>query len=136
MAVAKKKLSQAVIKAQGNMTEAAKELGISRQAVAKRLTNNPDLKRSIQEQIEASLKKAGITSARVYKQLSSQLEAKTPQNDPDWNAQDKARKDCLELMGHLDRPKEGSEAGQPIVVMPLIMVDNVPLKFNIGTQDA
>lgn len=101
------KLVKSLSKHNGNQTEVAKELGVTKQAISDRLSN-PVVKETIQETINRCLAKAGITEERVYGQLSKQLDAKetgidengNPIYRDDFNSQDKARKDALKLMGH------------------------------------
>lgn len=126
------KLLKAIIKNGGNLTHAAHDLGIKQPSVSKRLIEHPELKITIQEKINQCLEEAGITTKRVYGQLSDQLSAKSIDKTPDWLAQDKARKDALRLMGHLNDIPDGQLSSGTVVVMPVIKIDGNPLDFKIG----
>lgn len=106
-----------------SQTKTAKALGISQSAVNQQL-RQPAAQELLHKVIDDSLRKAGITTDRIYGQLSRQLDAKSVtlnfnKSDKtkkvkgkevipvfevveaqDWNAQDKARESALELMRH------------------------------------
>lgn len=85
-------------KHKGNASALAREKGVTPQAIAKQI-KQPEVQEVMQTVIEQCLKKAGITTTRVYGQLSAQLNAKRGKNK-DWMAQDRARESALELMKH------------------------------------
>lgn len=96
------KLVKVLNKHKGNQSAAARELGVTPQAVHDK-TKQPIVQQVMQEVINKALKKANITTERVYNQLSKQLDAKKKSlvgEEDDWTAQDKAREASLELMGH------------------------------------
>lgn len=118
------KLVKACAKNGFSHTKVAKELGVTQQTISERLSK-PAAQEALQDVIDRCLAKAGITAERVYSQLSNQLDASETLYDgegkpiigkdgkpiitkPDWNAQDKARKDALELMRHKKNKVEHS----------------------------
>jgi len=113
-----------------SQTKTAKELKVTQPAVAAQL-KRPAVAKALQQIIDANMKSAGITAIRVYTQLSNQLKAKSPFGEgenmyPDWNAQDKARKYALKLMGHL---KEDTGPGPNGINLVQIFLPQVkPLK--------
>lgn len=110
-------LSNAVLKADGHQSKAAKILGVTKQAVQKRLRNNPLLKQKILNVREEALKKAGLTRSFVYAGIKSGCKAvvidtieglhcKT--RIPDHDTRHKFLKTALELHKDLDPDKEQS----------------------------
>lgn len=75
MVVSQAKLLKVAIKHDGNLTKSSKELGISPQAVSKRVRNNPQIKKAILNVREEALKNAGITRTKVYKTIAEGLKA-------------------------------------------------------------
>ncbi len=69
------KLTKAVLRHGGNQAKAAKELGITKQSVSRRLIEHPELKKRILTARENAMKHAGISRSRVYATVSAGLEA-------------------------------------------------------------
>lgn len=69
------KVAKGLRKHKGSVANLAKELGITRQAVQKKL-NNPEFISLRQQAINAALKRAGITEDFLYGKLKKALEAK------------------------------------------------------------
>lgn len=110
----------------GNAAAVAKELGCSRQNV-NQTKKRPAVRKALQQIINKNLKKAGISTEKVYSTLADELEAnkviscnviasdgegmkdansmtKDFVDVPDWQARDKALDKCLKLMGHIKQP--------------------------------
>jgi predicted transcriptional regulator len=76
MVIATKKLLKVTVKHDGNKTKIAKELGISRPAVSKRIKNNPHIQKAILNVREEAIKKAGLSRAFVYRGIKQGCQAK------------------------------------------------------------
>lgn len=104
----------------GNKSAAARELGITRQTLQKKV-DQPEVQFTLQKVIDKCLSDANITTEKVYGQLSKQLDAQQTHYDykkkkevkrPNWHAQDSARKDALDLLGHRKQKVEHGVDGE------------------------
>lgn len=117
MVISTKQLSNAVLSTDGNQTRAAKKLGITKQAIQKRLRNNPQLKKAILNVREEALKRAGLSRSFVYRGIKQGCQANVIKtidglpiktNIADHDTRHKFLKTALELHKDLDPDKEQS----------------------------
>lgn len=129
MVVSTKEFTKVLIKADGNLSKAAKELKISKQSICERVRNNPGIKQKILNVREEALKKAGLSRAFVYRGIKQGCQAnlivvqegkakKTRLADHD--ARHKYLKTALELHKDLDPDKEQSVQNIGAVIFNLI----------------
>ena len=76
MVIATKKLLKVAVKHDGNKTRIAKEVGLTRQAVSKRINKSPQIKKAILNVREEALKKAGLSRTFVYRGIKQGCLAK------------------------------------------------------------
>lgn len=130
MVVSQKKLLKVAVKHDGNLTHAGKELGISHQALSKRIKKNPEIKKAILNVREAALQKAGLSRTVVYKRIREGLDAKIPiptkdgnlkkSNMPDMKERREYAKIALLLHKDLDPDKEQSTNTVANIILNLI----------------
>lgn len=129
MVVSQKKFTKVVIKHDNNMAKAAKELGVTKQAVSKRLRKNPAIKQAILNVREAALKQAGLSRAFVYKGIKEGCKAtvvSTVDGLPfetkiaDHSERKHFLKIALELHKDLDPDKEQSKDNISTVIFNII----------------
>lgn len=129
MVVTQKKLGKVLLKHDGNTARASKELGVSQEAINKRLRHNPQLKKAILNVREEALKKAGLSRAFVYKGIKEGCKAKvvstiegipTQTNIADHGERHKFLKTALELHKDLDPDKEQSVLNIGSVIFNLL----------------
>lgn len=128
MVVSQKKLLKAVIKHDGNQSKAAKDLGIKRQSVARRI-KNPAIKQAILNVREAALKQAGLSRAFVYKGIKEGCKANVVATVDGIPVQSKIAdhserkhflKIALELHKDLDPDKEQSKDNISTVIFNIL----------------
>lgn len=129
MVVSQKQLLKVAIKHEGNKNKTAKELGISHQAVGKRLKNNPHLKKAILNVREAAIQKSGLSRAFVYRGIKEGCKAKvivisdgkaSKTNIADHDTRHKYLKTALELHKDLDPDKEQSQQNIAMVIYNIL----------------
>lgn len=117
MVIETKKLLKVAIKHDGNTHKIGRELGITHQAVSKRIINNPKIKKAILNVREEALRQAGLSRSFIYKGIKEGCKAvvvdtidglhcKTKIADHD--TRHKFLKTALELHKDLDPDKEQS----------------------------
>jgi len=146
--VSKKLAKVSAIKHDGNAAAMAKDLGISPEAALKHL-KKPEVKAVVHSARQIAIKKAGLSRNRAYAQMSRQMKAtkageiitgkgknKTVEVAmvPDWLEQDKARKDFLKIVGDYTDVQVQPITETPIIQMPVILIDNKQLIFNVGKE--
>lgn len=136
MVATEEKLIKVAAKHGGNCTKTAKEIGITHQAVSKRLNENPHLKEKIQSIKDAALKKSGLSLVKAFKRTAEALDAKQysfgkKTQSPDHDIRLKASKLTAEFYDVLNKPDQQLSSGQ-IVVMPVVVVNGNPLSFKVG----
>lgn len=129
MVVSHKQLTKAVLKADGNLSKAAKMLGIKKQSVAGRIKRKPALKQAILNVREEALKRAGLTRSMVYSTIKAGLKsnvvvindgkAKTS-NVPDRHERREHAKLALQLFKDLDPDKEQSKDNIAAVIFNIV----------------
>lgn len=133
MVVSQAKLLKVTIKHDGNHTKAAKELGVSRPAVTKRINSNPHIKQAILNVREEALKKAGLSRAFVYKGIKEGCKATlvamvdgipVQSKIADHSERHKFLKTALELHKDLDPDKEQSVLNIGSVIFNLLSKSN------------
>ncbi len=149
MVATEEKLKQVVIRSDGNMSKAARKLGVTPQAVAKRLSENPKLKASIQEICKKGLAKAGADLDKIFLRTAEGLDAVKEKPamkiklgegedagisnavvyEVDFKERRESAKLCHLLVGNLqDKDKDGI-TNRPVVIMPVIQINGVDLDF-------
>lgn len=149
------KLKKVISKNGGNLSKAAKEIGMTPAGVSKRLTANPELKKSIQDQCRKNLARAGASVSKIFKRTAEGLDATKSipgmkiklgdgedagisahlSTEPDYKERREAAKLCHQLIGNLIDPKDGESTGPQFVVnMPIVVIDGKPLGFKVGNN--
>lgn len=134
MVVSEKELLKAVVK-HPSQTKAAKALGITQQSVNDRIKRNPHLKEKIQDIRQEAIKKSGLSLVKAFKRVNEALDANQyafgkKSKAPDHDIRLKAAKQTAEIH-HVTKESE-PDAGRPIVVMPVVVVNGQPLTFKVG----
>lgn len=117
--------------------KAAKKLGISQPAISKRLKENPHLKEKIQDIRLQAIKKSGLSLVKAFKRVNEALDAKQTlfggkkSKLPDHDIRLKAAKQTAEIH-HVTKEQGESDAGRPIVVMPVVVVNGQAVQFKVG----
>ncbi len=131
--VSKKNLMKALIKYDGNHTQAAKSLGLAQATVTKRVNQNPKIKQAILNVREEALKKAGLTRSFVYLGIKKGCQAQVvavidgipvQTKLADHTNRHKFLKTALELHKDLDPDKEQSVQNIATVIFNLIQNPN------------
>lgn len=129
MVVTQDQLKKALIKVDGNVSKAAKILGIHKQSVHERLRNNPSIKKAILNVREEALKKAGLSREFVYRGIKEGCQSKIvviqdgkakQTNVADRDTRHKYLKTALELHKDLDPDKEQSVLNIGSVIFNLL----------------
>lgn len=116
--VSKKDLTKALIKYDGNSNKAAKEVGITRRSVSRRISRNPDMKQEVLTAREQALHKAKVTRELVYKRIREGLDATVvaiyegeviESDAPDQKERREYAKMALNLFRDLDPEEDNSK---------------------------
>lgn len=133
MVATEEKLVKVLVKNKGVKVRAAKELGITPEAITKRLRENPELKQTIQDICRRNLEKAGASMEKIFKVTAEGLDAvkqkpamKVDLGDNgsvlenavvyevDYKERREAAKLCHLLIGNLQEDKQGPTSTGPI----------------------
>lgn len=130
-------LKKVIIRKGGNLSHAAKEIGITPAAVSKRLNANPELKQNIQEECKKRLEKAGAGVEKIFKRTAEGLDAYSftilgKKKIPNWKERRESVALCHKLIGNLADVPDGPLSSGQIVVMPIVVVNGNPLQFKVG----
>lgn len=133
MVIETKKLLKVVIKHDGNKSRAAKELGLTQQAVSKRVNKNPHIQKAILNVREEALKKAGLSRTFVYRGIKEGCLAKvvavidglpTKTNLADHGERKHFLKMALLLHKDLDPDKEQSVQNIAMIIFQVLTNPN------------
>lgn len=146
MVVTEKQLTKVVLKHDGNMSKAAKAMGVTKQAIANRLRKNPKIKQKLLNAREQALKQAGITRVKVYKTVAQGLKAERTVsvfNDDhdgkgspyvqvteiDYRERRESAKLCLQLFRDLET--EQNDSGNNIIQLILQVMAKPPQVIDV-----
>jgi predicted transcriptional regulator len=129
MVIDTKKFQKVAIKYDGHKTKIAKEIGITSQAVGKRIKQNPHIQKAILNVREEALKRALINRTVVYSRLRKGLDSRVvylkdgiPKQSriADRHEIREYSKLCLQLFKDLDPDKEQSTQNIATVIFNLL----------------
>lgn len=128
--VSKTSLKAAAVLSNGSPTKMAKILNIDPSTAHYHLKKS-ELNNIVSTARAEAIKKANLSLVKAYKRVDEALDA-THMKKPDHDIRLKAAKQTHEIFN--PRDSEDSVSERPVVVMPVVIFDNTPMTFKVGTN--